>query len=272
MILWKRRIEVDVAGITVSEPKIALDIRRNATGTPAAGAVEMWNLAPAREALIHERGAEAVVRAGHGGEAGEVFRGDVRQVVRVRRNRARITRLRIGGRVAGARVLRGTTTRSYRGAVPVASIMADLVADLNARLEEGDEPFRLGALGALGDEALTGWAYIGSTSQALDEVAEAFGWTWYEDDGVIRVNRAGLADSAAGEVALSPDTGLIGAPAVTDEGLRLTAFLDARYRLGAVVVLTSAGRERERWKIVTVSHHGNNETGPFRSELDLRAV
>ena len=272
-LLWKRRIEVDIAGMTLSDPKIAIEVRKGATGTPAQGAVELFNLSPGRESRIHERGKTIAVRAGHGLLVGELFRGDVRAVVRDRRRNARVTRIRIGGALAGQGVVSGTTVRSYDGTMYVGDVITDLVDDLNAKREPGEEPFLLAAVApALGEQTVDDFAWAGGTAQALDQLVSPFGWTWFEDDGVIRFNRDGVADASAGEASLSPDTGLIGAPTVTDEGLRVTAFLSARYRVGTLLRLTSAGRDRERWKVVAVSHSGDNWTGRFLTEMEARPV
>ena len=52
----------------------------------------------------------------------------------------------------------------------------------------------------------------------LNTVLRGVQCTWYEQDGVIRINTAGMKQSDAPTLNISPRNGLIAVPIETDEG------------------------------------------------------
>ena len=264
MLIWKRSIEVQVADLTVSDLKIELDIRKDADDVLATGTVTISNLSEAHEQQIHDRGDTLVVSAGYSGLVGVIFDGRVQRVEREQDYLTRLTRIAIGAQTVAKDTLSGVTSRSYEGDVSLRRIIQDIVGDLGLTSGPVD------AIPA--DVQLKDWAFVGTSARALTVLLSRNGVEWYEDDGVIRFSKPNVMESDAEVVKVTPETGLVGKPSVTDEGARVRSLLNHRLRPGNVVDLESENLTG-MWKIVGVRHHGDNWTSrEFYSELDLRRV
>ena len=79
---WQRRIVVRVADLTISEPKIEFEIRRDSNETPAAGTVTLFNLARETEQRIEKHGEALTLSAGYAENEGIIYDGDIQRVER----------------------------------------------------------------------------------------------------------------------------------------------------------------------------------------------
>ena len=276
-LFWKRKIRVEVAGLVITEPHIAFDIRRESTSTRPAGMVTIHNLSRDHENLIFERGRRGSIKvmAGYGDSLGLLFEGSVQRVEREREDLTRKTKIALGGQSLADDTLSGVTRRSWDGPVTLRQIVRDLAADMQ---------MTTGPLEAIPDdlELADGWAWGGSTAGALNSCLTRHKLSWYEDDGVIRVTRSGVLQSDSAAVTLNQDTGLIGAPTITDDGTdkgkskrqgaRARSLLNPLFAIGGQVTLESETVTGE-WKTVSLRHHGNNWTGSdFYTELELKKL
>ena len=106
---------------------------------------------------------------------------------------------------------------------------------------------------------------------ALESLLRPLGLTWFEQDGVVRVNAPGRLQSDAPAIVKTPETGLIETARPTDEGAECRMFLDARVVLGSRLAVESGG-DRSEWKVVGIEHSGDNWDGGFETFCDLRAL
>ena len=127
-LFWKRKIRIQVAGLTITAPHIAIDIRRESNATRPAGNVTIHNLNRDHERDIHERGRKITVAAGYGEALGLLFDGIVLRVDREREGLSRKTKIALGGQSLSAD--RGVTNRSYSGPVKLRQVVRDLASDL----------------------------------------------------------------------------------------------------------------------------------------------
>ena len=269
-LFWKRAIRIQVAGLTITAPHIAIDIRRESNATRPAGTVTIHNLSRDHERLIYERGRKITVSAGYGDALGLLFDGAVQRIDREREGLTRKTKIALGGQSVAAGRLGGTTNVSYKGAVKLRQVVRDLAGHLK---------MTAGPLEAIpADLEIRDWAWWGSTSKALTKILSLNKLSWYEDDGVIRVTKPGVAQSDGASVVLSPTTGLIGAPTITDDGTgkragaRARSLLNPLFILGGKVTLESE-TIKGTWKTVALRHHGDNWTSAnFYTELELKKL
>ena len=169
----------------------------------------------------------------------------------------------MGDKTVGSRTLSGLTARSYAGAVPIRTVVTDLVSDLG-------EDFRIGPLDAVPNVEVEDWTHSGAISVGLTWLLDPHGVDWYDDDGQIRFNRSGVTQPDAEIVTLNPRTGLIGSPSVTNDGAKARSLLNASLRVGNRVQLDSETLKGQ-WRIVGVRHHGSTYAGSvYYSDLDLR--
>ena len=217
MILFGRKVEVEVAGLKISAVKIAFEIERKSDQTPVSGFVELWNLSKEHESLIYERGKTARLIAGYDNSMGVIYDGAVERIVRSRSSLSRITRLELTGKVSAPDKLGAVVSRTWAGKTKVRSIIKDIV--------EKDLKLEVGPLDAISPDAvLDNFSWTGGGIQGLKSVCATQGVRWFDDDGVIRFNRLGMEQADLAEIQLSKETGLIGRPSVTDDGVQATSL------------------------------------------------
>ena len=264
-ILYQRRIQVEVAGLTITEPRIAVELERSATRTQDRGQCRIYNLSDQHADRIQDRGGQVTIHAGYPETVALLFAGEVQRVIRAREGLSHITRIALGDRVREVSRLGGVYFVSYLGQVSARQIAMDIIND-----GLGLEP---GPLDAIGPRETVNNFYWGDgpADAALDALLRRLGLTWFEEDGVVRVNRLATAQSDAPTIMLSPETGLIERPIVTDEGAEVRMFLNARVVLGAIIQLQSGSLDGS-WKVVAVRHAADNWDGTFETFCDLRAL
>ena len=217
MTYFGRRIVVDVAGLTISEPRINVLVERQSDSTQTNGHVDIYNLSDGHAQLIYDRGTTITVQAGYPTTLATIYQGAVQRVIKGRQQLAHITSIKLGDLVKqGGSVNRlgGVTSRSYDGPVLARQIVTDLVSDIG--LEAGP----LDAIPA--DATIENFAFTGPADAALNVALQKVGVKYFSDGSVIRFRPLGtagrMAQPDAPSVSISPATGLVGVPAVTDDG------------------------------------------------------
>ena len=279
--LRRVRVEVgdDAEQLRVDSLYIRFRLRCEATDTPPSGHVDVYNLNERSEVRIRERGRLIKLFAGYeGDELPIIFDGNVRRVERLRAELDRITRMHVGGRPEVDAPARSIFMRSYEGEVPVRDIVADGVDVLGLELGPTDL--------IPADAVESDFVYNGPTRTMITQRLRPLGVEWYEEAGVARFSKFKEASDDRPEgIVISEQTGMIGTPTVTDDGIRVPTLLDARLRLGVTFTVKSsvidaplaenlraAEIEDGRWKAIDVLHVGDNREGPFRTEVEGRPV
>ena len=267
-VLWQRVISVEVAGFTITDPKIEIDIKREGTNTPANGHVSIFNLSEDHERQIYDRGRELTISIGYQDDPAIVFDGVVQRVERERKLQRRVTKIALGGKAVAKETLGGTTQRAYDGEVLLRVIAQDLVADLNA---SSAQSFTLGSVDPIPPGLKREWNFTGTVTSALGILVEGLDVHWYEEDGVICFSEWQKPVLGAPTIVLTPETGLLESPAVTDEGARTRSLCLPRVRVGSCVELESETLSGA-YKAISIYHKGDNWTGSLITELELREI
>lgn len=264
--LYGRRIEVEIAGLLISEPRISLEIERSINPTQDKGEVAIFNLRNENADRIFRRGGPVLIRAGYPETVAVIYEGTAQRIRRAREGLAFVTRIKLGDMVHSSRRLAGTFKGSYAGQYPVREIAVDIIS-----LGMG---LLAGPLQAIPERATFNnfyWAG-GPATAALTALLRPLGLTWFEQDGIVRVNRRDMLQADAPAIRKDPKTGLVGSVMVTDEGAECRMFLDGRVVLGSRLTLDD-GKPRGTWKVVGVRHVADNwEASSFLTECDLRSA
>ena len=262
--LYGRIIRVQVAGLTISDLRINVTMSRGVDETQNDGTVRIYNLSDTNEQLIYERGREVIIEAGYQETIAEIFNGQVQRVIRARENLARITTISIGDTVREVDTLGGITNRSYDGDVLVRTIAKDLVLE--------DLGLELGPLDAIPENATyNNFFWITKTDGALKHLLKSVDCNWFEQDGVIRFNKVGSAQSDASIIDVSPSTGMIYSATQTDEGAEAHMLLNPLITLGSQINLASDNLSGT-YKVVGMKHNADNWEGGFVTWVDLREL
>ena len=262
-VLYRRRIEVEVAGLTISEPRISFEIERQIDNTQAKGTVSIYNLRRENEQQIYDRRGEISIQAGYPDTFAILFEGFVQRVARAREQLAHITRIEVGDTVRRQATIGGDFMASYDGPVTIRQIVQAISRAIGVPV---------GPLDAIPPPAtISEFYWHGTASDALDFALRRVECRWFVSDGVIRINRAGEAQSDAPTIQVSARNGMIGTPIETDEGAEIRMFLNPLVVLGCTLEIESDTVEG-RWKVVGLRNTGDNWQGSFETFADLREM
>lgn len=270
-LIWKRKIKVEVAGLTITAPKMKLDIRSDVSSTPVGGEVEIWNLSSSHERRIYDRGGDITVSAGYGDVIGVVFKGVVDRVFRERMGMGHSVRIRVASKTAKREEGRVSGFVSIQAGknVSLRTLVEEVVRHFKYEDEEKGD-VALGSVDLIPDVEVNHERLFGSTGIVLRNLLKDHRIGWYDDNGVIRFNKAGVVSKSSRVVfSVSNKTGMIGIPSETDEGWRVRVFMDYRATIGNRIRLKSE-YVSGTFKIVGVHHFGDNWTGKFVTEMELR--
>ena len=199
-LLYDRRIAVTVAGLTITEPRISFELDRQIDKTQDKGAVALYNLRPEHAQRIYDRGGALQIVAGYPGTAATVFDGQAQRVTRAREHLAHVTRIKLGDLVRSKERLGATFAASYAGPVRVTQIVRDIVRAIG---------LPAGPLDAIPPPAtVTDWYWGGAAADvALEVLLRRVGCSWYEHDGIIRINRVGTTQVDGPTIRVTPEDG-----------------------------------------------------------------
>ena len=271
-LLYDRRIRVNVAGLTIEELRMTFVVERAIDPSQNGGEVVIYNLGRDTETLVYERADTVRIEAGYPQTQALVFDGFAERILRVRERLARQVHIKLGDAVrkAGAQpVLSGITTQSIRGPVRVVEVVQRIARDIG---------LPLGPLDAIPPSATVAhWVYTGPAGPGLTAALRGVGCTWFEADGIIRINRPRLPGRAmpqsdAPTVQVSRNTGLIDRPIETDDGAEVVMLLNPAVVIGCRIELDSDAL-KGAWKVVALRHEADNwRGGSFTTWVDLRAL
>lgn len=285
-LIWKRQVAVTVANLVINDLRMFIDVRKQASAEPTTGEVRFFNMSRDTEQRVLDRGDEITIEAGYGGIVGLLASGAVQRVIRADTSQRldRITRVRFSSHVVGLKRLSGIFIKNYATTVNLRTIVAAVVNEgFKTRNRQAGSALVLGSMDVVPDNVtFPEWNYAGPSTRALDQLLKPHGVRWYEDDGIIRFNRAGATSQGAEHVMLGKDTGLIGSPGRIDvdvekeggrvQGARARSLMNHRLRVGNSVTLESTTLAGQ-WKIVGVHHHGDSWQGnEFYSDVELRST
>ena len=262
--LYGRIIQLTVAGLRIKDLKLAFDIERKPNESVPGGEISIYNLSEFDEDRIHERGGSIQLVAGYPTTFAMLLDGTVEKVHRERMGSDRITRVEVGAQATSAKKLGGVTSRAYQGEESVRTILTEIVTlDLD---------LAIGPLDAIPASAtVENWAWHGPAIAAVRSISRRVGARAFEDDGVIRFNKPGMQQSDAATITLSRDTGLVGVPAITDDGAEAVSLLQPLARVGGIAEVDSE-HVKGRWLIKGVRHRGDNWLGSFLTAYSLREM
>ena len=268
-----RVVEVVVGDTRMRNLFTRFQISRGANGVPASGKIDVFNLAEETEERIYQRAQSLEIFAGHESDD-EVppllAKGDVRRVSRGREGNDRVTSIGFGGSVDA--LTRAYISHTWKGTIKVRDIIRDAVEGIEGGALKGIEGVSLGPSKTEIPSRLTekDFMWSGAAPAMFRELLSQRGIEWYEQDAVIEFNAPKTAGIGA-VLKIGPNTGMIGTPTVTDEGVELSTLLDPRIRLDSrfqVEGLRVLGIETQpEWTVTSVEHRGDNRTGEFQTTL-----
>lgn len=234
---WLRACSLTVgkgsAGLELGALRVVFATRKGDVETPNSAEIRVYNLSPSTANRIRREFTRVVLQAGYQDNIGTIFDGTIRQV-RTGRENGTDTWLEIIAADGDAAYNFATVnTTLAAGSKP-----ADRVAVAQAAMAE--KGAGAGYTPDLGGQALPrGKVMYGMARQHMRNEAETTDTTWSIQDGKVQMlPRAGYLPGAA--VVLTHETGLVGTPEQTQDGIRVRCLLNPRLRVGGRIKLDNA--------------------------------
>ncbi len=276
MRLYKRQIRVvvgnDLEAVQIDNLRMEIEAVKEAQSLPAEGFVRIYNLNENTETRIRQRAERVRVFAGYDGELGLIFDGDIRRVERDRGGLVRITTITLGGNVF--KLTNARVSRSYEGQVSTRQIVSDVLPTFGIDFD---------SLDVIPEDAVQNdFAFTGRTYDLLNKVLRPININFYEENNSISFSSVGSAPNEF-EFLISQNTGMVGSPSITDEGVKVKSLLNPRLNVNRRIRVVSdvlqrapdgdaqnakASEQEGVYKITKVAHKGDNREGDFVTEID----
>jgi len=281
MELWKRQWDIQIGTLRVrgdwarDSLDASFEISKDITRTPNKATVRVFNLSSDHRRSFEEGSdIRVIVRAGYEDDLATLFNG----TAYVAESRRRRRRRRAGRVFTAADSVDIVTTveaqdggnafsdaqiqRSFGAGTSLIDVMRYVIDAM--QIGEGN----LTAIG-IGSQIYTeGTVVSGRAWRELDRLVRSAGLTWSVQDGVLQLLR-GSTPLRQTAVRLSPETGLVGSPAVDiDDTVAATALLIPGLTPGRQVVLQSAVVDGS-FRIKRVTYRGATSGQDWYGHLTL---
>lgn len=225
------------SGLDLSELRITFKTKKGDMETPNSAEINVYNLSEATASRIQREFTQVALSAGYVGNSGLIFRGNIRQVRTWREN----------GVDTVLAILAADGDRAYNFATVNTTLAAGSLPADRVRVCQGsmaDKGTEAGYTPDLGGQALPrGVVMYGMARQYMRDEAQNTGTDWSIQDGKVQmVPRKGYLPGQA--VLLTHETGLIGTPEQTQEGITVRSLLLPNLRIGGRIKLDNKSVKR----------------------------
>lgn len=232
--------------VDLSELRFSFAVRRGDIQTPNSADIRVYNIAKDTadrivQWLPEPEFTRVIIQAGYEGNYGVIFDGEIKQV-----RRGRESQLDTYIDITAA-----DGDSAYNFAVSILSIQADETGPKDAAKYVLQDMAKFGIeRGYLpdfsGNPLPRGKAIYGMTKDALRNFAKNTNTSWSIQDG--KVNFVPLTAYLPGDVPIiSAETGMIGLPEQTQDGIRIKTLLNPSLKIGQMVQLDNASIQLQRY-------------------------
>lgn len=264
---------INPGSLQVHELKIGFNIQKDISGVPNSAVIEIWNLTEGHRNAVGKELDDVTLEAGYmppegGSNVGTIFKGQMRDVEHRREGPDIITTLTCGDgdKAIGQATISRTFPRGTRVETVIEAINDEFAKQNIARGEwkgVGDLP------------TLTRpYSMCGSCSRELNRLGRTHGFYWSIQNGALEIIPG---DGYLGGIAfLTPTTGLIESPTITDNGVSAKALLNPEIRPNRRVRIESemlkANGGGGEYRVSAASYVGDNRDGDFFVQVDGESV
>lgn len=242
---WIRDCSLVVAdrsgqGLELGALRVVFATHKGDTETPNSAEIKVYNLSEATESRMQREFTRVVLQAGYQGSLGVIFDGNIRQFRKGREN----------GVDTYMEIIAADGDQAYNWAMVNTTLAAgSRPAD---RVKVCEKEFQ--AKGIAGQSVLPelggnplprAKVMYGPAKQYLRNEAENTGCSWsFQDNALTMVKKTGYLPGEA--VVLTHETGLVGTPEQTNEGIKARCLLNPRLRVNGRIKLNNASIQQAK--------------------------
>lgn len=264
---------VNPGGANLHEMKIEFDITKGIESSQNTAQITIWNLTEAHRNAVGRELDDVVLEAGYmppggGSNVGIIFAGQMRDVEHKREGPDIKTTISCGD---GDRAFRrATISKTFPAGTPVQDVVEEIYKQLEAEgLKRGEwkfpedmPPFK------------RPYSMCGSCVREMDRLGRSRGFYWSSQNGVMEIVPGD--GTIGGVVLISPETGMVDTPTITDNGVKVSTLLNPEIRPGRRVRIESKtmsmNAEGGLYRVSQVRFHGSNRDGDFLVDVHGEAV
>lgn len=257
-------VVLNPGGIDGHQSKIGFDVSKSISSTANNATIRIWNLKESTRNALGKELDDITLEAGYmppsgGSNVGVIFRGQIRDVEHTRNGPDIISTLSTGEGDKAFR--RATISKSYPAGTKVETVVEDIYKELEKegvsrgewKFPEDMEAFR------------RPYATCGGCKREMDTISRGKDFYWSVQNGVMEVVPGD--GYIGGLVLITPQTGMIDVPTITDNGVKVSCLLNPEIRPGRRVriesdVLSMNGEGGE-YRVSEVTFSGDNRDGSF---------
>lgn len=247
--LYMRKFRIIVAGTDITELHCIFSIQKTMSSDPNKSTLKVYNLSEMTRNKITS-GKEVIIEAGYeSGQYGLIYAGDI--VVVSHSGLTGIDKLtEITAQDGDTFLNSGIINVSYSKGQKSIDYFKQSVSAAGGAVD---------AVTALGKTSILprGKAMFGSTADYMRRFAKNEDALFFVDDGKICLVKA--ADPPRGQVvSLTPSSGLIGTPELTEDGIKGKCLLMPNFKLNGLVHIESGETGSGIYKVIEFTHSGDN--------------
>jgi hypothetical protein len=265
---------VNPGGILKHEIMISFDVTKGISSSANTADIELYNLTESHRNAMGKEFDEVTLEAGYmppggGNNVGIIFKGNIRDVSHKRSGADIVTSISCGD---GDKALRkGVINKSYQKNTPIKTVVEDLYSELAKEgVTRGEWKFP----DDMEPNFKRPYATCGSCAREMNTLGKGKGFYWSIQNGAMEIIPG---DGFVGMVAvISPKTGMIDTPTITDNGIKVATLLNPEIRPGRRVKVESSVIDLNAtdgiYRVSEVSFSGDNRGGDFRVDVTGESV
>ena len=267
-------IVINPGPLAQHEIMIAFSVQKTISSQANAATIDIYNLAESTRNAMGKELDQIKLEAGYAGAVGSegnvgiIFEGQIRDPKHTRSGVDIITTLTCGDGDAAFR--RGTISKSFPKGTKVETVMEELYKQFEKEgVRKGEWKFPEGMKGFERP-----YAMCGGCKREADTIGRGKGFYWSIQNGVMEVVPGD--GYIGGSTLINSQSGLIGVPTITDNGIEIDILLDPEIRPGRRITVQSQvlemNAEGGEYRISDCTFSGDNRTGDFKVSIGAEAI
>lgn len=264
---------VNPGGIATHELKVAFEVSKGIESSQNTASVSIWNLNEGHRNSVGKELDDITLEAGYmppngGSNVGIIFKGQIRDVEHTRQGPDIITTISCGDGDKAFR--RATISKTFPKGTAVKDVVEELYKQLEAEgIDRGEWKFPEDM-----PDFKRPYSMCGSCSRELDTIGRGRGFYWSSQNGVMEIIPAD--GFVGGIVLITPRTGMVGTPTLTDNGVKVSALLNPEIRPGRRVRIESETLEMNaeggEYRVSQCTYAGDNRDDDFVVDIHGEAI
>lgn len=260
--LYLRKVELEIfpsvgENLKIDELRIKFSVERTTERNPNKAKIEVYNLSDRTRSVLEKKNTRVALKIGYEDNAEIIFIGNVDKVAHKREQVDIITE--IEAKDGGNTYRNSRHTKGYPPGIKAKQIFEELGDSMGlpvSSMEGVPDDFKYE----------NGVTFSGLTRDHLDNMTQKFDLEWSIQDETLQITKKneGTKESV---VVLDADSGLVGFPAKTKNGVEFSSLIQPSLKPGRRVQLESR-IVKGTFKLRKVTHDGDSHAGDFLSKCE----